>query len=1105
MKSRRPKIANSNIQKNYILIFVSLLAVVSSLIVPARMEAQGAGAVLSGSIVDSSGAKIPNTTVSIKNTLTGVTRTVVTDSVGFYSIPNLLPGTYDISFSAGGFTSVLQSNLVLTVGEERTLDQSLQVGLVSESVKVSATLATVQLGSSTMSSEVNDTTIRELPLNGRDWTQLAVLQAGIVPARTQPTSGNQGTTPRGNRGFGNELSDSGHRPSENSYRINGISVVDYANEGPGNVLGAALGVDAIQEFSVITTNYTAEYGRASGAIINAITKSGTNQFHGDAFWFLRDRNLDTKNYFGTTLPPYHLNQFGGSLGGPVKKNKTFFFVAYEGIRQDKSFIFNDLVPSAAARAGNLCSTPNGSCTPTNVIVNTLVAPFFGFYPLPNGGPIGNGDTGVFNTSGLSTFAENYVIARGDHKISDKDSLAVTWFRDQAPFITPDALLNVRNELSTDRQTGGLEETRAFGPALVNVARVAYSRSVGRNNVPVDAINPLAADHSFAAVPGGYAPILTVPGLTLMQGALGSPSYSNHVFNSFQFYDDAFLTRGTHSLKFGFSWERMQYNVLSVSQGNGNFTFPSLAGFLQNQPAAVSLSDPTLTREVGNRQSLFGVYLQDDWHWRPNLTLNLGVRYEPTTLPAEAHDGFQVIENLYGGGSPVPTKTLWSHNQTLLDFAPRVGFSWDPFRDGKTAVRGAFGIFDVLPLIWTYGLNNASAVPFQFTETSSSIAPGSFPSGAFATLGYDPKIANAAYYDQHPHRAYAMNWNLNIQRAITSSLTATVGYLGSHGLHEPFSTDNSNLVLPQLTSAGYLWPLPVGSGTRLNPNIGGIRAIQANDSVVYQGLHAQVQERMGSDFQMQGSYTWGKCFDYGSSAGVGDPFNNSIASLLFFAPGVRHGLCDYNVTQNFVLNYIWSLPSPKLGGAVGGYLLGGWEVGGILTAATGTPFTMFIGGDPTGQGGDPWPYPDRLTGQGCGNPVNSGNPGNYVKLNCFTPPVAPASFASLCQPAASSVAAVIPNTCMNLFGNAGRNSIIGPGLLNLDFSMFKNFPVPRISEAFRVQFRAEFFNILNHPNFQSPLDNNYIFNQDGTPVGGAGSIDSTTTDSREIQLGLKIYF
>lgn len=1082
---------------------IAIVPVVVWVLLPGPSYAQVSGAVLSGSVSDTGGAAIANVTVSIKNTVTSVTRVVTTDSLGAYSAPNLLPGPYDISFSANGFATLVESNLLLTVGESRSLNQVLPVGAVSEHINVAAIESTVEVSSSTLSSEVDATTVRELPLNGRDWTQLAALQAGIVPARTQPSSGSQGTTPRGNRGFGNELSDAGHRPAENSYRINGVSVVDYANEAPGNVLGASLGVDAIQEFSVITTNYTAEYGRASGAIINAITKSGSNQFHGDAFWFLRDKIFDARNYFDTTLPPFHRNQFGGSIGGPIRKDQTFFFVSYEGIRQDKSFSFHDFVPSPAARAGSLCSTPDGTCSPSQITVDPSVAPFLGFYPLPNAGLIGNGDTGVFDTNGLAQFTENYVIVRGDHKISDKDSLAVSWFRDKAPFISPDPLVDVLNELSTLRQTASVEETHTFS-AVVNVARLGFSRSVGLNNVPVKALNSLAADHSFAAVPGGFSPIIVVPGLTTMQGSLNSPSLTDHVFNSFQFYDDAFLSHGKHSLKFGFSAERMQYNVLSVSRANGSFQFPSLAGFFQNQPSSVALSDPALTQEVGNRQSLFGTYVQDDLRLRSNLTLNLGLRYEPATIPTEAQDRFQVVKNFYGG-PPVPVKTLWAHNQTLLDFAPRTGFSWDPLGNGKTAVRGAFGIFDVLPLIWQYGLNNASAVPFQFTETANNLPAGSFPGGAFASLGFNPTIANAAYYPQNPHRAYAMNWNFNIQRAITPNLTATIGYVGSHSVHDSFSTDNSNMVLPTLTSAGYLWPLPVGSGTRLNPSIGGLRAILADDSERYNGLHLQIKERLGRDLQVQGSYTWGKCFDYGSSAGVSDPFNNSLATLLFFSPQVRSGLCDFNVTHNFVLNYIWDIPSPKASGLTE-HVLGGWELGGILTLATGTPFSVLTAGDPTGQGGDPWPFPDRITGSGCsGNPVNPGNPTAYIKLNCFSPPVAPPSFASLCQPAAPSVAAVIPNTCMNLFGNAGRNSLVGPGLVDFDFSLFKNFPLPSISEAFKIQFRAEFFNVLNHANFQSPLDNNYLFNQDGTPVSGAGAIDATTTDSRQIQFALKLIF
>jgi len=258
--------------------------------------------------------------------------------------------------------------------------------------------------------------------------------------------------------------------------------------------------------------------------------------------------------------------------------------------------------------------------------------------------------------------------------------------------------------------------------------------------------------------------------------------------------------------------------------------------------------------------------------------------------------------------------------------------------------------------------------------------------------------------------------------------------------------------------------------------------------------------MSHGFQIQGSYTLGKCIDDGSAPEIGDPYVNSIGSPLWFDASSRRGLCDFNVGQNFAVNYLWNVPAPSRGGLVANYILGGWEVGGIFTAATGTPFSMLIAGDPNGMKGEPWPFPDRLSGPGCGDPVNPGNPSNFVKLNCFSPPIAPASFAAVCQPAAPSVAAMISNTCMNLAGNAGRNRITGPGLADFDFSLFKNIP---IWEAFKIQFRMEAFNIFNRANFQSPVDNLYIFNQDGTPVSGAGAIDSTTTTARQIQFGLKL--
>jgi hypothetical protein len=324
------------------------------------------------------------------------------------------------------------------------------------------------------------------------------------------------------------------------------------------------------------------------------------------------------------------------------------------------------------------------------------------------------------------------------------------------------------------------------------------------------------------------------------------------------------------------------------------------------------------------------------------------------------------------------------------------------------------------------------------------------------------------------------------------------------VHQPFTTDDSNMVLPNLTAAGYLFPFPVGSGTLLNTNTGFDRPLFWDGSSKYEGLQAQINKRMGHGLQAQASYTWGKCIDDGSGGHIGDPFLNSITSLPFYNRFARHGPCDFNISHNFVGNYVWFVPSPKLGSRVASWIAGGWQLGGVFTASTGVPFSVTMGGDPLGlKSSDPIDFPNRLSGPGCSSAVNPGNVNNYLKLDCFSVPTAPASLAAVCQPAAAAVAAVIPNTCMNLFGNAGRNQLTGPGLINFDFAVFKNNRVPKISESMNIQFRAEFFNLFNHPNFQAPIDNSQLFTQTGTPVAGAGAIDATTTTSRQIQFAVKV--
>jgi hypothetical protein len=331
----------------------------------------------------------------------------------------------------------------------------------------------------------------------------------------------------------------------------------------------------------------------------------------------------------------------------------------------------------------------------------------------------------------------------------------------------------------------------------------------------------------------------------------------------------------------------------------------------------------------------------------------------------------------------------------------------------------------------------------------------------------------------------------------------VGYVGVKSIGDVVSYDDWNAVLPTKTSIGYLWPTPIGSGTRIDPNVGTLRATNWGGRSSYNAVIAQILKRMSNGLQFQGSYTFGKCLDYGSGSSIGDPFQNSIANLPFFAPALTHGQCDYNIAQTLVANTVYQLPVPKSKGSFVEHVAGGWQVGAILTATSGSPFTLLIAGDPLGQLNEPFDYPDRLPN--C-NAITS-NYGNspvpqYLNVSCFTVPTAPASFAAQCVPFASTTT---PNSCRNLYGDAGRNQINGPGLVNLDFSLVKNNYIPKISEAFNVQFRAEFFNILNHTNFEPPLGTNILFNTNGTTVASGGTLTATATDSRQIQLAVKIIF
>jgi hypothetical protein len=1069
----------------------ALIGVFGLFFVVGFLHAQSPNASLTGRVTDPSRAIIVGARVTAINLGTNISYEGLTNGAGEYDVPNLPPGTYRIEVQQTGFSMVIQPGVVLHVQEAVEINFELTVGSVSESVTVAGGAPAVGLATSALGAVVDAQTIRGLPLNGRSWTDLATLQAGVAPVETQSpyTAGSS----RGNRGFGAQLSISGGRPQQNSYRLDGVSMNDYTNGGPGSVIGGTLGVDAIEEFSVLTTDFPAEYGRASAGIINAVTRSGSNSFHGAAYEFARNSAFDARNYFDPpSIPHFDRNQFGGAVGGPIYKDRTFFFADYEGIRQSTGLTNVATVPSIAARQGHLSTG--------DITVDPAAAKYLTFWPLPNGPTLSSGDSAVFKFTGQQVVHEDFGTGRFDYRISARDSLFATYSGDDAPFSAPDNLNDVLLGSHTSRHTAAVEETHTFSSSLINTARFGFYRESVQNNASVQAVNPATADKSLAAVPGSYPAVVSVGGISTFNGGLEGSSPWTYTWNSFQGYDDVSLTRGRHTLKSGVAFERMQSDLEAFSDVTGGFNFGSLQDFLTNQPSRFLAAFPGQVTPRYLRQSLFAAYFQDDWHPVSNLTVNAGVRYEMTTVPTEVHGKLSTLWNLTD--SQVHLGNPLFHNSTRLNFEPRVGLSWDPGGDGRTAIRAGFSVYDVLPLPYEFSLLETRSAPFYEGGSVSKLAAGSFYSGAFGLL--TPDSFSETYIEQHPRRDYVLEWNLSLQQELARNLTATISYVGTHGVHQPLRIDDANIVQPVSTPAGYVWPSPQGSGTVINPNFGEIRSMRWVGSSIYHALQLGLTQRLRYGFQVRSAYTWSRNIDTSSSAIGGDGSISSVSSLVNFDLRLDRGLSDFNISHAGVIAGIWQIPAPHSASGPVEWVSSGWELSAIFKAHTGTPFTPTLGtdGDPLGlNSSDPWDYPSRLGGAGCHSLVNPGNVSRYIKTQCFSLPTAPSHefYTQYCDPSFSYP------TCINLRGNAGRNILPGPGLVNLDSSLIKNTRIPRISETFNAQFRAEVFNLTNRANFQVPTlpDNTDLYDSTGASNPAAGLLTSTTTTSRQIQLGVKL--
>jgi hypothetical protein len=1151
-----------------------------SFLISLPLRAQVSGATLLGAVTDSSGGAVPNARVSAKNVATGLTSETTTNSSGTYSVPNLTPGDYQVSVSAQGFSTAI-SNVTLTVGAKQEMNLHLTVGQISQTVEVTGAALQVDLTTSTISGDVVGSEVRELPLNGRDWASLATLQPGVAAIGSQNSLATNGA---GARGLGMQLTISGNRPTQNSYRLDGALMNDYSNAGPGSILGQNLGVDAIQEFSVLTSNYSAEYGFTSGGVINAITRSGTSQFHGSLYEFLRNDIFDARNYFdnfnGTPKSVLRQNQFGGSGGAPIFKKKVFVFADYEGVRRVQGISTQDITLSNAVLNNNgqgcpsgitaPCGTVSTGSGPVTVSIDPTIQKFLKFYPAPNAAG-SNANVGLYNWQQVSHASENFGTLRADYKISDKDNFFATYLNDQSNLGFPQHLNDVLAGFLSTRTAIILEETHVFGPSLVNTARVAMSRTLNNSGQTPGYVNPSLAsiDASLGMTPGRGAPSVNLggTGVTGFSGGNHGAAEQDYTGQLFQVYDDAFITHGAHSIKFGVDYLRIQDNAYSPLPGDGSGTFSGRAfitsggktitgsagtilDFLTNAPnrAGRSVDIPNLQKRY-LRDNVAGAYIQDDWRFRPSLTLNLGLRYEMSTVPTEKYGRVSPLATLAApagaiiGNPPSLLNTTLARNPTLKNFEPRLGFAWDPFHNGKTAVRGGFGIFDALPLPYELILGIVSTAPLRpnFGTVGCGLPSGCIPVGAWP---FDvPALASSAlpqtrawnYVDTNIKRNYVYQYNLNIQRTLTPSTTLTVGYTGSRGIHNPMQEDVANPVIGKLTPAGLVFPVPWtyctgagpgcagaggGIGAVLNPTVGPTQATFWQSRSFYNALEVSVDKKMSHGFLVGGAFTWSKGLDDSSGSFAGDNFSQDFGSSTFYNLALNKGPSDFNIGRKLIINALWDLPTPRSLTGFVGQAVKGWEVGTIFTVEDGAPFFPSVGSDGNDILGEQNPTidpPNLIPGCAVINPGQV----QYVNPNCFQLPQQSAvTIAAGCDTAraAAMVAAGVgageiaspglATSCPNIRGTMARNSINFPGLINVDFTVHKDTHITRISETFDVQFRAEFFNILNHTNFQSiaiggPTAGNLeVINSDGGIPSNFGRLQAANP-GRVIQFALKL--
>jgi outer membrane receptor protein involved in Fe transport len=1022
--------------------------------------AQTVGASLQGTVSDPSGAVVAQAAIEILNVDTGVRHRLVSDEAGRWREPVLPPGEYEIHVTSPGFQTLVRRGIHLNVGQEAVLDLRLQLGQNMAEVVVSIEATPVNLVSGAASGLVDQRQMRDLPLNGRSFQQLALLQPGVNAVTAGGNDPVGGRTPK--------ISMSGARPEQSSFLLDGTDINDVYNKTPGSVAGVLLGVEAVLEFQVLTNSYSAEFGRSSGGVVNAVTRSGTNRLHGSAFEFLRNSALDAKNFFdpaANPIPPFKRNQFGGVLGGPIHKDQTFFFGSFESLLDRLGLTGITSVPTLNARQGLL---PSGSIT-----VNQAMKPYLDtLFPLPNGRDLGGG-VGQYLFTAPQPTNEYFAQGRIDHRFSAANSLFGRYTFDNGNVDRP-PVIKVPTTITSERsrnQYVTLEYEHVFSLIILNTARLGFNRSDHESvNHRTISIPPQLS--WIAGEPFGY---LTITGVVTEDfGDYRLPRLDR--LNNFQVGDTLFMTRGAHGIKLGFEAQRLQFNQNTTSQVGGLLTFNGISNFLQGIPSQFDFALPGGVDPVrGYRQRLFAFFAQDDIRVRPNLTLNLGLRYEFATVPTEVNGK---ISNLRNVTDPAIIKgDPWYANPSLKNFSPRIGLAWDPFSTGKTSVRAGFGMFydEILPKYYFF---SGSLNP-PFTKRGSLSAPIPFPN---PLANFDPNLVKYQLQttNYNLQSSYALQINLGLQQALPDGWVLGAGYAGSRGLHLIRIGDANLAPFTVLNGIKVYQP----QSGRMNPNFASITQRITDSQAFYNAMQLSAQKRFSRGLHAQLSYAFSRSVDDSSGVNSQDFTTGSPYVLDFYDRKIDQGMSTFWAKHVFVANWSYELPLARSMHGLGGAFLKGWQVNGITTLQTGHPFEVRLGFNRSGNLNTVnyamHERPDVKPGY-SNNPI-LGDPARWWDVNAFT-----------LQPA-------------NQRGNLGRNTLIGPGIVDFDLSLEKSFT---IAEKGRLEFRAEMFNLPNHPNFAVPSGLTAFtgVSANGSPVVSptAGVVTTTVTTSRQIQFGLKLVF